>query len=148
MSLFWGRDNNISIYSNLKDLIDMFFAQRQLFNRAHSNNEGDLVNMKIWVDDQRPTPEGYKGFDSTNAALRFIVSNIEKISVLDLDHDMGYSFGGDCIVIMNELERLSRRNTAFAESVDKIKFKFHSMNPVGVQNMRNVLIRNNWTEIF
>ena len=103
--------------------------------------------MKIWVDDTRPIPEGYIGFDNVNAALRYITNNLHSIELLDLDHDMGGNFGGDCIRIMDELERLCRRDPRFRGAVEKIKFKFHSANPVGVQNMRAVLQKNGWIEI-
>lgn len=108
--------------------------------------------MKIWVDDLRPTPEGYVGFDTTNGALRFIVTHIDEVEVIDLDHDMGGNFGGDCINIMTELERICHSSApkweGYKEHIEKIKFRLHSANPVGVQNMRAVIERNGWIEIF
>lgn len=106
------------------------------------------MGLKIWVDDIRDIPEGYIGFRSVNEALNFIYRNISEIELLDLDHDMGNTFGGDCINIMNELERLYYRNSYFNDALPNIKFKFHSANPVGVQNMRAVLQKNGWTEII
>ena len=103
--------------------------------------------MKIWVDDVRPIPEGYIGFRSVNEALWFIYHNISEIELLDLDHDMGDTFGGDCINIMNELERLYYRNSYFNDALPNIKFKLHSMNPVGIQNMRAIIQRNGWKEV-
>jgi hypothetical protein len=102
--------------------------------------------MKIWVDDIRPAPDGYVWCQSTNEALRLIVPNIEDVKVLHLDHDMGDTFGGDAIMILNELERKSHRDAAFAEAVSKIIFKLHSANPVGVENMRRVIQKNEWKE--
>jgi hypothetical protein len=95
--------------------------------------------MKLWVDDIRPAPEGYILCRSTNEALRLIVANIDKIKTINLDHDMGDTFGGDAINILTELERKSYRDENFKQEVDKITFKLHSMNPVGVENMRAII---------
>lgn len=59
----------------------------------------------------------------------------------DLDHDLGNyaSRGGDAIELVNWLvEEFHDKNVIF-------KFHFHSMNPVGVQNMRNA-IEKYWEE--
>jgi hypothetical protein len=64
---------------------------------------------------------------------------------------MGDSFGGDCINIMTELERISHSSLpkweGFKEYINKIQFRLHSANPVGVENMRAVIKKNNWIEI-
>ncbi len=102
--------------------------------------------MKIWVDDTRPTPDGYIGFMTTNEALRFITHYYGSIELVDLDHDAGdcATLGGDYINILNELERLTKvRGMDFSH----IKFRFHSANPVGIENMRRVIERNGWTEV-
>jgi hypothetical protein len=104
--------------------------------------------MKIWVDDVRPAPEGYIWCSSTNEALRLIVPNIEDVEIIHLDHDMGDTFGGDAIIILEELERKSHRDTTFALAVNKIIFKIHSMNPVGVENMRRIIHKNGWKELL
>lgn len=104
--------------------------------------------MKIWVDDIRPAPEGYIWCSSTNEALRLIVPNIEDVEIIHLDHDMGDTFGGDAIIILEELERKSHRDVTFALAVNKIIFKIHSMNPVGVENMRRIIHKNGWKELF
>lgn len=104
--------------------------------------------MKIWVDDIRQAPEGYIWCKSTNEALRLIfVQHNYKIEVIDLDHNMGDTFGGDAIRILQEFERKSHRNSEIAEAVKNIKFRLHSANPVGVENMRRIIQKNGWTEI-
>lgn len=107
--------------------------------------------MKLWVDDVRPAPEGYYWCKSTNEALRLIfdphIQYCYKIDIIDLDHDMGDTFGGDAIVILQEFERLSHRDPDVAEMVKNIKFRLHSMNPVGVENMRRIIQRNGWKEV-
>lgn len=104
--------------------------------------------MKVWVDDLRPAPEGYIWCQSTNEALRLIVPNIFDVEILHLDHDMGDTFGGDAIIILDELERKSHRDSNFAEAVSKIVFKLHSANPVGVANMRSIIQKNGWKEVL
>lgn len=98
--------------------------------------------IKIWVDDVRPAPFGYMNAYTTNIAINIISLAIElgvEIEVLDIDHDAGelaYD-GGDYIKILDWLE----------EKQIFIPIKIHSMNPVGVQNMRAIIERNGWTEI-
>jgi hypothetical protein len=111
--------------------------------------------MKLWIDDIRPAPEGYLPFRTVNDALRYIRLNSDFIEVIDLDHDAGdcAKEGGDYINILNELERLSRRPTAEGAYLgallrQQIKFRFHSANPVGVQNMRAIIQANGWKEIY
>jgi hypothetical protein len=99
--------------------------------------------MKIWVDDVRPAPEGYHWCQSANEAKGFIEGCMKwngTIELLDLDHDAGdyVSDGGDYIEILNWLEEYM---------ICYFPIRIHSMNPVGVENMRRIIQRNNWKEI-
>ena len=99
--------------------------------------------MKIWVDDVRPAPEGYLTCLSVNqakAVITWAMKKNDKIELLDLDHDAGeYAFdGGDYIEILNWLEEYM---------ICYFPIRIHSMNPVGVENMRRIIERNNWKEI-
>lgn len=102
--------------------------------------------MKIWVDDVRTPPDGFIWVKSVNQAialfLRLLDGN-EKVELLDLDHDSGdYCFdGGDYICLLDWLERADERILPEA-------FRFHSMNPVGVANMRRIIVRNGWREVY
>ena len=60
---------------------------------------------------------------------------------------MGNTFGGDAIGILQELERLSYRDEEFAAIVKSITFKIHTANPVGAQNMRDIIQYNGWREV-
>ena len=77
---------------------------------VRKRKEDLFMPIKLWVDDVRPTPEGYTGFMTTNAALRFIYLNYMDIEEISLDHDCGWNIneGGDYINILIEMERLSR----------------------------------------
>lgn len=105
--------------------------------------------MKIWIDDIRPSPDGYRWCKSVNAAKRAI-QNLEycywntrdvlyRIELIDMDHDAGdYAhLGGDYIELLNWLEETGRN----------YPIRIHSMNPVGVANMRRIIQRNGWTEV-
>ena len=100
--------------------------------------------LKIWVDDVRPAPEGYIWLKSVNEVKKYladphILSSYE-ISLIDLDHDAGdyAKDGGDYIRILDYLEMVGYNGD----------LRIHSMNPVGVQNMRNIIQKNGWREIY
>lgn len=126
--------------------------------------------MKLWIDDCRPAPEGYVWIKSVKDAqliieekeynaiwfrdrayelendgyfelakrLRRGVTN-SIIELIDIDHDAGdyVSDGGDYIKLLDWLEETGR----------KYPIRIHSMNPVGVANMRRIIKRNGWKEI-
>ena len=108
--------------------------------------------MKLWVDDIRPAPEGYKWCHSVYRVLKEIqlreyeikefgdIEDIEPIELIDLDHDAGdyYMYGGDYIKILDWLEKTGRN----------YPIRIHSMNPVGVENMRRIIKRNGWKEVY
>ena len=102
--------------------------------------------MKLWVDDLRPAPNGYIWAKSVKAAKTAIWQyehNITEDNILiDLDHDAGnyVSEGGDYIKLLNWLEAKNIVDTGYS-------FHIHSMNPVGVQNIRAIIQHNGWTEV-
>ena len=105
--------------------------------------------MKLWIDDIREAPRDYVWIKETNTALRFIRMHAAEIELIDLDHDAGdyVKEGGDYIGVLRELSRLTR-NPRIQMDFSHIKFRLHSANPVGVQNMRAILEDNGWQEIY
>ena len=103
--------------------------------------------MKLWIDDTRPAPEGYVWCKSVNEAkdtillleLYATVNEDYKVELIDLDHDAGdyAGEGGDYIRLLDWLEETKR----------DYPIHIHSMNPVGVENMRRIIRRNGWTEV-
>ena len=66
--------------------------------------------------------------------------NMPNIELIDIDHDAGdYAiYGGDYIKLLNWLEETGRN----------YPIHIHSMNPVGIANMRAIIERNGWKEVF
>jgi hypothetical protein len=105
--------------------------------------------MKLWIDDVRLPPEGYFWCKSVNEAKQIIIkySSIlgfdmveeDWIELIDIDHDAGdYAvYGGDYIKLLDWLEETGRN----------YPIHIHSMNPVGVANMRAIIERNGWKEV-
>ena len=115
--------------------------------------------MKLWIDDVRPAPKGYTWCRTVNQAINVIqrfeeeIENAldaydfpsvelwnETIEVIDIDHDAGeyVSDGGDYIKLLDWLEETGRN----------YPIHIHSMNPVGVENMRRIIQRNGWKEVM
>lgn len=94
--------------------------------------------MKLWVDDVRPAPEGYVRVFTVNQAKRAI-EYFEDVELIDIDHDAGdyANDGGDYIKLLDWLEETGRN----------YPIRIHSMNPVGIANMRCIIKRNKWKEV-
>lgn len=126
--------------------------------------------MKLWIDDVRPAPEGYIWCKSVTIAKHWIeqaeyeqkmflddatrrinaydlegyrvlltMASRREIELIDIDHDAGdyASDGGDYIRLLDWLEETGRN----------YPIRIHSMNPVGVANMRAIIEKNGWKEI-
>lgn len=101
--------------------------------------------MKLWIDNVRPAPDPieYIRCLSVNATKMMIIGcegNGIEIELIDIDHDAGgyASHGGDYIRLLDWLEETGRN----------YPIRIHSQNPVGVANMRRIIQRNNWKEVF
>lgn len=57
------------------------------------------MKLKIWLDDLREAPNGYKWCHSVNETIAVIEENKNNIEAIDLDHDLGdfAKDGGDAI---------------------------------------------------
>lgn len=102
--------------------------------------------MRLWIDDVRPAPEGYRWCRSVNEAINAILEEKvpstkgrDPITLIDIDHDAGdyAQYGGDYIKLLDWME----------EKGWCYPIRIHSMNPVGVENMRRIIQRNGWTEV-
>lgn len=101
--------------------------------------------MNLWIDDIRSAPTGYLWVTDVDGAISTIIM-LERhygknyIEIIDIDHDAGdyAKFGGDYIKLLDWLEETGRN----------YPIHIHSMNPVGAENMRAIIRRNGWTELW
>lgn len=98
--------------------------------------------IKIWIDDMRTPPSNeWIWIKTVNAAKQLIsqLSMYEQNIELSVDHDAGdyAKDGGDYIKFLDWLE----------ETNHNFPIHIHSMNPVGVENMRRIIQKNGWREI-
>lgn len=108
--------------------------------------------MKLWIDDVRPAPKGYVWCKSVRCAKNTIrlgemasrptelgLEGYGLVELIDIDHDAGdyAADGGDYIKLLDWLEETGRN----------YPIHIHSMNPVGVANMRAIIKRNGWVEV-
>ena len=102
--------------------------------------------MKLWIDDVRPAPgdmfHEWIWVRTVHMAKEIIEVHEEdnhRFELIDIDHDAGdyASDGGDYIKLLDWLEKGGWN----------IPIRIHSMNPVGVENMRRIIQKNGWTEV-
>ena len=103
--------------------------------------------MRLWIDDIRPAPTGFiwvMTVKEAKAAIMFYERTFsgEDTIIISLDHDAGEfaQDGKDYIEVLNWLETEGIVDTGYF-------FHIHSMNPVGVENMRRIIQKNRWREI-
>lgn len=102
--------------------------------------------MKLWIDDIRPAPAGWTQVRTVALARIHCIFNLSdnqlNIEEISLDHDAGEfaKCGGDYIQFLNWLEEMQNVNHWNVPTI----FHIHSKNPVGVQNMRTIIEKNNW----
>lgn len=101
--------------------------------------------MKLWIDDIRLPPEpidDWEWFKTVNEAIDFLwlCKPFNIIKLISLDHDAGEyaQYGGDYIKILDWLEQENW----------SIPIHLHTMNPVGRENMRAIIRKNNWKEVL
>jgi hypothetical protein len=128
--------------------------------------------MKLWIDDVRPTPEGYDCWcKSVNEAKNFILSQERrrddalKIAEFNLHqrHDIIAYRGALRIAGNRDIELIDIDHDAgdyasdggdyirlldwLEETGRNYPIRIHSANPVGVANMRRIIEKNGWKEI-
>lgn len=103
--------------------------------------------MKLWVDDVREPPSdewlwARSVLEACTGIIMYERNMHDDTILIDLDHDAGdyANEGGDYIKILDWLEQEGIVDTGYF-------FHFHSMNPVGVQNMRAIAEHNGWRVI-
>lgn len=109
-----------------------------------------MSKLVLWVDDLRNPPnrpgEQYVIARSVNEAKYYIELGEFDFAYIDLDHDAGIYApdGGDYINLLNYIEAKCHEGKYHMTYPVRI----HSFNPVGVINMRAIINRNGWEEIW
>lgn len=110
-------------------------------------------NIVLWLDDVRDPEKCYKCGSRPNeriiwchsvneAIAAYVLWNNDKeyfnIAEINLDHDAGdyAKDGGDYIRFLDWMEKYHQ------DDIPNIEWKIHSMNPVGIQNMKIILQKN------
>lgn len=97
--------------------------------------------IKIFVDDIRPTPDGFLRFYTVNDTVSYIRRMYKAGNTdfyISLDHDAG-DYGADYINILKDLEALRYGGKL---NHMNLQVHFHSMNVVGIMNMRAIVKAN------
>ena len=110
-----------------------------------SDRSGEFSSgIKIWIDDLREPPPGFKWFRTAEGAIDWLEENgTEGVSLFDTDHDAGEMFvmGGDYVNVFRWLDRNGKRD---------ITVHIHSANPKGANAIREIISKNKengWKEI-
>jgi hypothetical protein len=89
-----------------------------------------VIDMKIYLDDVRPIPDGWVGVRTYDEAVAVIKTG--KVKEISLDHDLGPGKTGYDLVCLIEKMVVEER---FIPPVMRI----HSANPVGRSNMERAI---------
>lgn len=102
-----------------------------------------MKHIKFWIDDLRTAPADFMWIKTVKEAI-IAIQEAEcmgiTIDVISMDHDAGdYAYdGGDYIKLLDWLEETGRN----------YPIRIHSQNSVGIANMRRIIRRNGWKEVF
>ena len=88
-----------------------------------------MKNLIVWLDDERPMPEGFNYHASKIEELYHHLRGGE-IDHISFDHDLGENnkTGYDLACLIEEL--------AFQKAMPKISWDVHSQNPIGADKIR------------
>lgn len=126
-----GKDGEREIRKILLD------PNRQLspFGKLANQRESAEGGLRLWLDDERPVPDGFDLVARTAGnAIRLIESG--EVSMVSLDHDLGSESNGTGYDVARFIEE-----GAFHGTVAPMDVRVHSANPVGAERIRSC-IRN------
>lgn len=91
-----------------------------------------ITATRVWLDDQRPMPEGYDTHVYTaTEAINLLKSGA--VTAISLDHDLGGPENGTGYDVAKWIEQ------AAYSGAPRIEWQLHSSNPSGRANMRAAL---------
>lgn len=80
--------------------------------------------MKLWIDDERPAPDGWYWAKDVMQAAWHVLYNYDHIEEISFDHDMGGL--STTVEVAHLIEKGAAEGTC-----DRIKWNVHSANPPG-----------------
>ena len=93
-----------------------------------------MKNMKVFLDDERPTPDGWVRAFTAPEAIELLKTG--QVTELSLDHDLGPEEAGTgydvCLWVE---ERIFSQDFFIENPFEPPTMKVHSANPVGRQRM-------------
>lgn len=99
---------------------------------------------KLWIDDVRVPPTNdyiwcRSVVEAKSCIFAYEHQHYTDQILIDLDHDAGeyVGKGGDYIKILDWLEEKGYPDMGYF-------FHIHSMNPVGIENMKRIIEKNGW----
>lgn len=127
--------------------------------------------MRLWIDDVRPAPEGYRKAKSVNKAIEIILDTERKKAIAEIKASAFFrahwrkAYDGmtrqikrryeiELIDIDHDAGEYASDGGDYIRLLDWLEqtgrnypIRIHSQNPVGVANMRRIIERNSWKEI-
>lgn len=94
--------------------------------------------MKIYLDDNRNTPDGFVRCYWPDEVKDLVLKNAGKIDLISLDHDLGNDDIGTGYTFLKWLEEYHYHNKEFILPKEIV---VHSQNPVGSRKMRCLIER-------
>lgn len=88
--------------------------------------------MRLWLDDERPAPEGWTHVKTASEAIALLESGV--VSEISLDHDLGPPMFGTGYDVASKIEEL-----AYFDRIGPLRWSIHSANPVGRARMQQAM---------
>lgn len=94
---------------------------------------------KLWLDDERPAPDGWLHVKSAHEAIKALQDNQaatgeDIITDVSLDHDLGHDVVGNGYTVASFIEQGAMEGT-----LRPMRLTVHSANPVGRERMKAAL---------
>ena len=106
------------------------------------------MNMKLWIDDERPTPEGYTHTAKTSQEAIDLLDDAMDCGIIvehvSFDHDLGYNYeDGHSMLVGGVQDDTSRRVMTWMieNNFWPNTLSIHTQNPVGFEWLRGTAIR-------
>jgi len=128
-----GKDGEREIKKIIVDPNRQLSAFGKLANQRESQ---EFSGLRLWVDDERPLPNGFDlRVETAGEAIRILSKG--GVSIVSLDHDLGEG-GGTGYEVAKYMEE-----AAFHGRIPYVEAQVHSANPVGAANIRRCITNAN-----